>query len=53
MIWMYQKAVNDKKWLNMIENYWKWCENMSIMVKLLEMTSFEQVSNGDESEKHL
>ena len=24
--------------------------NMSIMVKLLEMTSFEQVSNGDESD---
>ena len=46
----WKKIENDEKWL---KNDWKWRGNMSVMVKLLEMTSFEQVTYDDESDKHI
>ena len=54
--WVKNELEMFKKDCKMIKNEWIWLktiENMSILVKLLEMTSFEQVSNGDESDKHL
>ena len=42
---------NVEKWLKKYKNDWKWCENMSIMAILLEITRIEQVSTNDESDK--